>query len=225
MPAGQTAGAPATLTELLAVPGVTEHHELRSRFGFMAFHGGNLERATDRIARAAADRAGASFYGVVQGPGVRHHLASTRFDPAESPALAAFVEHCDVVVAVHGYGRRGRWTEVLVGGRNRDLAADVVRPLRRRLPEYRFADRLDDIPKPLRGQHRDNPCNLTRGGGVQLELPPRLRGLTPMANHWPGADRAVEFSHLHRLVDGLAEAATRWELAQAGSGHADTVAQ
>lgn len=215
MVAGTKAGAPASLTELLAVPGVTEHHELRGRFGFMAFHGGNLERATDHIARAAAERAGASLYAVVQEPGVRHHLASTRFDPAESPALAAFVEHCDVVVAIHGYGRRGRWTDVLVGGRNRPLAADVVRPLRRRLPQYRFADDLDDIPKPLRGQHRANPCNLTRGGGVQLELPPRLRGLTPMADHWPGADQAPAFSHLHRLVDGLAAAALDWQAGRA----------
>jgi phage replication-related protein YjqB (UPF0714/DUF867 family) len=43
-------------TELLAHDGVEEEEEvtLRSTFGFMAFHGGNLEEGTDGIAAAAA---------------------------------------------------------------------------------------------------------------------------------------------------------------------------
>ena len=51
--------------ELLAQPGVEEVCELRSQFGFMAFHGGALEAMTDVIARAAADASGASYYGAL----------------------------------------------------------------------------------------------------------------------------------------------------------------
>jgi phage replication-related protein YjqB (UPF0714/DUF867 family) len=35
---------------LLRVPGVTESGVLRSRFGFLAIHGGGLEKVTDVIA-------------------------------------------------------------------------------------------------------------------------------------------------------------------------------
>ena len=41
--------------ELLRHPGVTEESELRSRFGFLAFHGGSLERGTAEIAANAAN--------------------------------------------------------------------------------------------------------------------------------------------------------------------------
>ena len=40
-----------TFAELLAMPGVEEQLELRSRFGFMAYHGGALEEMTDVIAK------------------------------------------------------------------------------------------------------------------------------------------------------------------------------
>ena len=59
--------------ELLAHPGVEESVELRSRFGFMAFHGGSLELGTDQIARAAA-RAGRRL-GVHGGAATRPALA------------------------------------------------------------------------------------------------------------------------------------------------------
>ena len=35
----------------------------------MAYHGGGLEAMTDVIAREAAERSGASYYGVVHPPG------------------------------------------------------------------------------------------------------------------------------------------------------------
>ena len=52
--------------ELLATPGVEEIVELRSTFGFMAFHGGSLEKRTDVIASMAAAASGASYYAVLQ---------------------------------------------------------------------------------------------------------------------------------------------------------------
>ena len=99
--------------DLLAHPGVEEVCDLRSRFGLMAFHGGNLEPGTDEIAARAAERAGASLYAVVQPGDLYWHVPSVAFDPDVSPALAAFVEHVDVVVALHGYGRQDMWTTLL----------------------------------------------------------------------------------------------------------------
>ena len=130
------------LREFLDFPGVQEHTVLRSRFGFLALHGG-LEQETAEIATAAADAAGASVYAVVQPEDLRWHVPSRNYDPEHSGELATFLAHVDVVVSVHGYGGlRGaddRWTTVLVGGGNRELASDLAGVLRRALPHYRFS--------------------------------------------------------------------------------------
>jgi phage replication-related protein YjqB (UPF0714/DUF867 family) len=186
--------------ELLAHPGVEELSELRSSFGVKAFHGGNLEKGTDAVARQAAERAGASLYAVLQPDDLRWHVPSTEFKPAASPALARFVDHVDVAVAVHGYGREGWWTRVLLGGRNRALAKHIGAILRTSIePQgYEVVDDLEQIPSRLRGVHPRNPVNLPRGGGVQLELPPRIRGTTPLSRP----------EHTEALIAGLAEAIT-----------------
>lgn len=202
---------PITFSELLATPGVIEVLDLRSRFGFCAFHGGNLERVTDQIASEAAARSGSSFYAVIQPPGMRHHIPSAMVSPDESPDLKAFVQHCDVVVAVHGYGRRGLFTSLLCGGQNRELAAHVAHHVRAVLPAYQTIDEIERIPVTLRGLHPDNPCNLPSNGGVQLELPPRVRGLSPLALHWPSINgKARRFPHVNDLIDGLVRAAASW---------------
>ncbi len=204
---------PITFSELLALPGVIETVDLRSRFGFCAFHGGNLERLTDQIASEAAARSGSSFYGVMQPRGTRQHIPSAKVSPDESPKLKEFLEHCDVVVAIHGYGLKGRWIDLLVGGQNRDLARHVSWHLRREIPSYRVIDDLEAIPKRLRGVHPDNPANLPRHGGIQIELPPRVRGLTPMVFRWPGFDHHTHrFPHVLQLVEGLAAAADSWPI-------------
>ena len=87
---------------LLAQPGVNEVLQLDSRFGFMAFHGGWLEEVTDDIASTAAERSGSSYYGVLQGPDDQWHIPSHLVNPAESANLARFLDHVDVVIAVHG---------------------------------------------------------------------------------------------------------------------------
>jgi phage replication-related protein YjqB (UPF0714/DUF867 family) len=38
-----------------------------------------------------------------------------------------------------------------------------------------WIDDVERIPPHLRGVHRANPVNRVRGGGVQIELPPRVR--------------------------------------------------
>jgi len=193
-------------SELLATPGVEEHCALRSRIGFMAYHGGALEEMTDVIAIAAADSAGASYYGVHQPAGMRTHIASTRVRPEESAALADFVEHVDVVVTIHGFGRWGLFTSLLLGGRNRPLARHVGEHLRERLPAYDVVTELDQIPPDLRGQHPRNPVNLPRHRGVQIELPPRVRGSSPIWWDWEHGLTP----HTEALIAGLADAAVSW---------------
>src|ERR1700730_10958827 len=127
------------LPELLAHEGVREHLDLGSGVGFLALHGG-LERGTFEIAQEASRRSGASLYGVVQPADLRWHLPSSAYDPADSTALAAFLEHVAIVVSVHGYGglrtSDDRWTTVLVGGCDRALAARLAACLRTALPGY-----------------------------------------------------------------------------------------
>lgn len=180
------------LAALLATPGVEEVCRLHGRFGFMALHGGNLERGTDAIARAAAERAGASYYAVRQPPDLRWHVPSVEYDPQHSPALAAFVAHVDTVVTVHGYGREGLWATLLVGGGSRPLATRLGGALRTALGDgFTVLDDLASIPRSLRGLHPRNPVNLPAGGGAQLELPPRVRSGTGVPTFDPAYEQAV----------------------------------
>lgn len=195
--------AAGLLTELLAHPGVEERSSLRSTTGVMAYHGGNLEVGTDRIAEAVAERTGASSYVVTQPDSLRWHIPSKAFRPEESAALARFVDHVERVVTIHGFGRRSMFTTVLLGGRNRALAATIGAHLRAALPGYEIIDELDDIPAALRGVHADNPVNLPPEHGVQIELPPRVRGNGPFWNGWDGA---WPTPHTEDLIDGLCAA-------------------
>ncbi len=181
--------------ELLATSGVQEVSALRGRIGFMAYHGGSLEEQTDIIASRAAERSGASYYGVLQPTDVQWHIPSHKVSPTSSPRLKTFIEHVEIVITIHGFGRRDHFTSVLLGGQNRELAAHVAGHLQPRLPEYDIVTELDLIPKDLRGLHPDNPVNLPPGKGVQIELPPRIRGSSP---------------HMDSLIDGLVDAAAMW---------------
>jgi phage replication-related protein YjqB (UPF0714/DUF867 family) len=197
------------LDELLALPDVEERCVLRSRFGFLALHGG-LEQHTAEIASDAAEMSAASFYAVVQPDDLKWHVPSHRYAASASPDLAAFLAHVDVVVSVHGYGGlRGsddRWTTALVGGSNRALAAELAATLRAALPEYTWVDDMACIPNRLRGVHPQNPVNQPRHGGVQLELPPRIRGY---GQFWRDFDGPGFPPHTVRLIETLATIATR----------------
>jgi phage replication-related protein YjqB (UPF0714/DUF867 family) len=196
---------PQSLSELLGQPGVDEVSRLQSRFGFLAIHGGGLEEMTDVIAERAAEAAGASVYLLRHPDRYPHHLPSARFDPAQSPRLAEFLDHVDVAVSLHGYGRIGRSTQLLAGGRNRALATHLARHIQ--LNGYQVVTDLDDIPLELRGLHPDNPVNRVRDGGTQLELSVRVRGLSPRSP-LPGADGLSSVTSA--LVQGLAAAARSW---------------
>ena len=198
--------APQSLSELLSDPAIVEESTLRSRFGFLAFHGGGLEQMTDVIAERAADAAGASLYVVRHPDRYPHHLSSALYDPAESPRLAEFLDHVDVAVALHGYGRIGRSTQLLAGGRNRRLAEHLARHIT--IPGYRVLTDLETIPRELRGLHPGNPVNRARDGGAQLELSARVRGNSPRSG-LPADDGLSPATSA--LVQGLAHAARSWK--------------
>jgi len=186
------------LAELLQLPGVEEECILRSNIGFMALHGGSQDRGTDQIARRAAEEAGASFYAIVQPPGLRVHLTSRLHDPDDSVLLRSFLDHVDVAISVHGFGRegfslvldasRGVVVEpygppmkgrqagplrgIIVGGLNVQLLAAARALFHQRFAGYHVADERVRL-----GLHRDNPVNLPSAHGVQIELPPGLRGI------------------------------------------------
>jgi phage replication-related protein YjqB (UPF0714/DUF867 family) len=198
------------LAELLATDGVDEICERRSRVGVMAFHGGSLEVVTDIIAAEVAERSAASLYAIRQPRSLRWHIPSNAIDPADSPALQAFLAHVESAIAIHGWGTDG-WAAgshrvdrpILVGGRNRELARRVADALRAALPSYDVVDDLDRIPPSLRGVDPRNLVNRVRDGGVQLELTPRVRGLPPF---WEENQRGTACPDTQALIEALVSA-------------------
>ena len=195
------------LSDLLTMDGVSEHSTLRCTFGFMAFHGGALEEMTDIVASRAAERAGASYYGIQLPDNLEWHIPSHKVTADQSPQLASFLSHVNIVVTVHGFGRAGFFTSLLLGGRNRRLASHLGSSLREHLPAYTIIDDIDGIPDNLRGLHQDNPVNVVEHAGVQLELPPRVRGSSPLWWDWEGPGLTP---HTERLIDALVHCATTW---------------
>lgn len=202
--------------QLLSQENVTEVCQLRSPvLGFMAYHGGQLEKVTDVVASAAAEASGCSYYGVLQtDEDSVVHLPSKTVAPSESPELAAFVDHVDAVVTVHGYGRKRLWHSLLLGGQNRELADHVARHLRRRLPDYDVLDNPADLPRELAGMHPANPVNLPPSKGVQIELPATVRW-NRKGRHWSDLGSHGRAPQVQALIDGLSEAAAAW-VAKAG---------
>ena len=74
--------------------------------------------------------------------------------------------------------------------------------LRASLDDYEVIDTLEHIPRQYRGLHPDNPINRVRSEGVQIELPPRVRGVSPI---WADHDFELEpwVPHTAALLDAL----------------------
>jgi phage replication-related protein YjqB (UPF0714/DUF867 family) len=210
-----------SLRELLERPNVEEVVELRGTFGLMAPHGGALEERTDLIARTVAERTGASYYGVHQPADLRWHVPSHRYTVDQSPQLAQFLSHVSVLVTLHGYGRMGYFTTILLGGSNRDLARHLADPLRRALPAYVVEDDAQRIPHDLAGRHPNNPVNVPRHGGVQIELPPRVRGSSPLWWDWEAPHPTP---HTAALIDALVDAVSTWTSGEDSADNHDVIA-
>ncbi len=199
-----------TFEQVLAAPGVTEEVELRGPFGFLAYHGGPVERVTSLIAREAAKASNATLYAIDQPAERPLHIPSTRVSPDESPALASVFDRVDSVCTVHGYGRDMDKQWILLGGQNRDLAAVMAEELRERLPgKYLVIDELERIPKELRGVHPRNPVNLPANQGVQVELPPGVRW-NWNARDWGDAEGLEPTPLISGVIEALAAGAIRW---------------
>ena len=178
-------GGPQSLRELLARPGVVERCELRSKFGLMAIHGGGLEQMTDVIAAAAAAQAGASCSRCSTPTTSAPPLVAV-LPPRGVGDLAAFLEHIEVVVSIHGYGRKGSWTSILAGGRNRRLAAAIAAEASARLPDYEVVTELTRIPTELAASAPATRSTFRRPGRA-ARTAARVRGLSPLSPP-PGAD-------------------------------------
>jgi phage replication-related protein YjqB (UPF0714/DUF867 family) len=188
--------------ELLAHPAVVEELTLRSTVGFLALHGG-LEPGTGELVTAAAVRGDASAYVVHQPHDLKQHVPSVQADPADAPRLAAFLSHVAVVISVHGYWSRREELghAILVGGAHRALVEVMAGCLRRALPDVAVVDDPARIPPDLRGLDPRNPVNRARDGGVQLELPPRVRVIGRVAER---PEAAPYRARTEELVDTLA---------------------
>lgn len=180
------------------MPGVREECILRSNVGFMALHGGSQDRGTAEIAALAAEQAGVSYYAIVQPPELRVHLTSRLHDPVHSANLKGFLDRVDIAISVHGFGREGfaLWCDpdrglviepygpavrgkqtgplrgIILGGLNMQLLDSARHMFRCSLPGYHVADERIRL-----GYHPENPVNLPSAHGVQVELPPGLRGI------------------------------------------------
>ena len=132
---------------------------------------------------------------------MREHISSSKVLRTESVALDSFLAHVDTVIALHGYGREGLWKAMLLGGSNRLLASALAEQLRSHCPDFSSIDDLEQIPEDLRGLHANNPVNVARNGGVQLELPPRIRGLTPHGATMERTNGLIAWTH--GLIDAL----------------------
>jgi phage replication-related protein YjqB (UPF0714/DUF867 family) len=198
------------ISKLLDREDVVEELELRSSFGFMAYHGGSLEKATDVIAREAAERSNSSYYGLIQSHEDPIHFASTQLLYEKSEPLELFLNHIQVVTTIHGYGREHLFYSVLLGGRNRQLAEHFAPILREALPSYKFETELENIPKELRGQHLKNPVNYPPLQGVQLELPPTLRWNREEWG-WSDIGGIGRAKHVDQFIDALVLGVERWK--------------
>ena len=230
------------LADVLSLPGVVEISSLRSAIGFMALHGGSQDRGTHEIARRAAERSGASYYAIVQPSGVRVHLTSRLHNPEHSERLREFLAHVQIAISIHGFGRdsfdlridptagivvdpygpavRGRQSGplrgIIVGGRNAALVDATRRLLHDRFAGYHVADERIRL-----GFDPNNPVNLPPLHGVQIELPPGLRGIGDFGEQLvPSADGIVPdvITALVELADLAGVMSTQTTVVNAGKG-------
>ena len=97
---------------------------------------------------------------------------------------------------------------LLLGGTNRDLAADLGRALAPALPEYAIVTDLEQIPARLRGLHRANPVNAARGWRRAARAAARACAASGMK--WRHLGPGVRPPETGRLVEALARVASSY---------------
>ncbi|MEU5095305.1 poly-gamma-glutamate hydrolase family protein [Streptomyces sp. NPDC020996] len=170
-----------------------------SRIGLLALHAAN-EGGTAELAESLAARCGATSL-VFSQPGARRpvHIPSPRMAADHCALLRDFLCHVSVTVSLHGHLRAAAPRTVFLGGGNRSAARLLAFGLRALRPEFEAVTDLAKIPRALRGLHARYPVNLTRGGGVQVELPLLAR------TRRPGRRAGEPDTPPEPVVDALAE--------------------
>ncbi|MFI5684053.1 poly-gamma-glutamate hydrolase family protein [Streptomyces sp. NPDC051636] len=172
----------AERTEHLQIEGVPLVATLvrGSGIGLLALHGGN-EGGTAELADIVAGRCGATSLVFTQ-PGTRRpvHIPSPRMAVDHCALLGEFLSGVSLTVSLHGHMRPQAARTVFLGGGNRDAALVLAQELSTFAPGFRAVTDLAAIPAALRGLHPRNPVNLTRRGGVQVELPLPARTAGPV---------------------------------------------
>jgi phage replication-related protein YjqB (UPF0714/DUF867 family) len=149
-------------------------------------------------------------------------------DPEHSAHLRAFLEHVDVAISLHGFGREGfaLWLDpggglivepygpavrgkqtgplrgIIVGGLNAPLLEAARELFQGRFAGYHVADRRVRL-----GFHPDNPVNLPTAHGVQVELPPGLRGIGDFGESLHPRQDGIVSEVVAALVELAAQAA------------------
>ncbi|MER6568178.1 poly-gamma-glutamate hydrolase family protein [Streptomyces sp. NPDC001093] len=160
----------------------TEHTEIQGtplvatlvpggEIGLLALHGSN-EGGTAELADLVARRCGATSLVFTQ-PGVRQpvHIPSPLMAADHCALLREFLDRVSLTVSLHGHMRPEAPHTVFLGGRNRAAARVLAEALAAGARDFPAVTDLAAIPADLRGVHPRNPVNLTRLGGVQVELP------------------------------------------------------
>ncbi len=142
-----------------------EVYDRHSRIAVFAVHGGDIERATSRLARGVAGRDFNLyiFNGWLGKESGRLHVTAARFDDPDALRLAAASAFG---LSLHAQADSGSW--VCVGGANKGAAALVTK----RLEDAGFAAVTPCARLP--GTSPKNIVNRPSSGGVQLEITLRL---------------------------------------------------
>ncbi|OLZ70285.1 hypothetical protein AV521_14100 [Streptomyces sp. IMTB 2501] len=143
--------------------------------GLLALHGSN-EGGTAELAGLVARRCGATSLVFTQ-PGAREpvHIPSPRMAADHCALLREFLRRVSLTVSLHGHMRPEAPHTIFLGGANRPAARVLAEAFAAGAPQFPTVTDLAAIPPALRGVHPQNPVNLTRLAGVQVELPLQAR--------------------------------------------------
>ncbi|MFE3636005.1 poly-gamma-glutamate hydrolase family protein [Streptomyces cellostaticus] len=191
---------------------------VRSEIGLLALHGAK-EGGTAELAHEAAARTGATVLVFTQPTGSPVHIPSHRMSAAPGAALRTFLSHVSLAVSLHGHLRPGAARSIFLGGANREAALVLGRPLALLTPAFDTVTDLELIPAGLRGLDPRNPVNLTRAGGVQVELPLAARTSRPWKTR--GAPETPPRAVADALTAGVRELAAHrpWPGPPGSPGH------
>jgi phage replication-related protein YjqB (UPF0714/DUF867 family) len=164
--------------------------------GVLALHAG-LEGGTGELAQWLSEQIGLAAF-VVRQPGVHGaHITSSRIGSDPWPELHAFLGSVTHVVSLHGYAEPAPTAPIQLGGIDRELVQAFGATMR---STGLTVDVLEPETGRFAGRAPTNPVNLSRAGGVQLELPLHIRGAIPGAPRGSRAEPTAELKFAVRAA-------------------------